>query len=126
MNKDTETETPQGPAQKLGLLTDQLLNHLETRWEYATLNFTEKMSEIVANLASLFAAAVFGLLLFLFLSVGFAIWLGDTIGSRAGGFALAGLIFIPFGFVSYVFIRPFVRDKIIQNVINDEDIQNES
>lgn len=127
MDTNADKEAPQEPASQLEHLTEQLLEHLETRWEYATLGFTEKMSEVVSKLAGFFAAGLFGLIVIFFLSVGLALWLGDLMGNRAGGFAVAGLLFVPFGFAAYIYIRPFVRDKIIQTVIeDDEDVQNES
>lgn len=127
METQADNGTGQAPPTKLEHLTEQLTTHLETRWEYATLGFTEKMSEVVASLASLLAASLFGLMLFLFLSLGFALWLGDVLGNRAGGFALASLMFIPMGIASYIYIRPFVREKIIQTVLkDDDDLPNES
>lgn len=121
MQTNTEPKNDRAAGSKLEYLTEQLLDHLETRWEYATLVFTEKASEIVSNLVSLMAAALFGMMTLLFLSLGFALWLGDMIGSRSGGFALAAVVFVPLGILAYVWIKPFVRTKIIQNILQDDD-----
>lgn len=118
---EADTATSNGQPTRLDRLTEQLLDHLETRWEYVTLTVTEKTSQIVASLVSLMAVGVFGLLTLLFLCLGLAYWLGDVIGSRAGGFVLAAVIFIPLGAVSYYLVKPFIRTKIIQNILQDDD-----
>lgn len=124
---DVDTDAANEQASKLERFTDQLIDHLETRWEYVVLVFTEKTAEISSALAGLFTAAAFGLLALLFFSLSFAWWLGDVLHHRAGGFALTGLIFIPLGAMAYYWIKPFVREKIIQNILqDDDDIQDES
>lgn len=106
--------------QLLHRLFDQLNRHLETRWEYFTLNATEKMSALAANIAGGFTIFIFSLLVLFFFTLGFAWWLGDYIDNRAGGFALTGLIFIPIAFGLFRWIRPFVRNIIIESILNDE------
>jgi len=107
------------PEQLLHRLYEQVNQHLETRWEYLTLTMTEKISGLTAELAGLFTLFVFGVLMLFFFCMGFAWWLGDLIGNRAGGFALAGLIFVPIAFFVYRGIRPFVRNKFLQSVLNE-------
>ena len=118
---DVETAAGEEPASKLERFTEQLIDHLETRWEYVVLVFTEKTSEIASSLAAMLALSVFLLLALLFFSLSFAWWLGDAIGHRAGGFALTGLVFIPMGIAAYFWVKPIVREKIIQNILQDDD-----
>jgi Putative Actinobacterial Holin-X, holin superfamily III len=101
-------------------LYDQLSRHLETRWEYVYLSSAEKASGLAADVAGAASAFVFAVLVLFFFSVGFAWWLGDYIGSRAGGFALAGLIFVPLGLLFFRWVRPFVRTKVIQSILRDD------
>ena len=110
--------------QLLHRLYAQINEHIETRWAYFTLTSTEKLSVFASDLAGALTLAVFGLLVLFFFSMGFAWWLGDFIGNRAGGFALAGLIFIPIAWGAYRWIRPVVRDKIIQSVLPEEKPEN--
>ena len=114
MAEETNTE------QALHRLFEQINEHIETRWAYFTLVFTEKMSALAANLAGAFTIFIFAVLVLFFFSMGFAWWLGDFINSRAGGFALAGLIFIPIAMGVFYWIRPFVRTKIIHAILHDE------
>lgn len=105
-------------------LFEQVNKHIETRIAYVTLTSAEKVSAIMANLTGAIVLFVFAILVLFFFSMGFAWWLGDFIGNRAGGFALAGLIFIPIAFVAFAWVRPFVRDLIIESVLHEENEHN--
>lgn len=110
--------------QLLQRLFEQLNQHIETRLAYFQVTTTEKLSGAAANMAGAFILFVFALLVLFFFSMGFAWWLGDFIGNRAGGFALAGLIFIPIAFFVFRWIGPFVREKIIQSALHENDSEN--
>jgi len=114
MAEQTDTE------QMLHRLYEQVNQHIETRWAYFSLTATEKFSGIAANMAQVLTVMIFTLIMLFFFSLGFAWWLGDLIGHRAGGFALAGLIFLPIAFFVYRWIGPFVRDKVIESILQDE------
>ncbi len=115
------TEETQSDSEKLiNRLYEQINQHLETRWDYLSLTLTEKLSTIAAGLAGAMVLMAFGLLVLFFFSMGFAWWLGDLIGNRAAGFALSGLVFVPIAFVTYRWIGPFVREKVIETALNDE------
>lgn len=107
-------------------LYEQVVKHLETRWAYLELTATEKASALASNLAGVLTIIVFLLLVLFFFSMGFAWWLGDVIGNRAGGFALAGLVFIPIGLLAYRLVRPAVRDAVLQAMIHEEENKQET
>ena len=100
------------------------LQHIETRWEYVSLNVAEKLSGIASGLAGAMVIFLFILIVLFFFSIGFALWLGDYLHNAAAGFALAGFIFVPVGIGTYYWIRPFVRDKIIQTFLEDDTTEN--
>ncbi len=102
-------------------LLEQTMDHVETRLEYFTLVSTEKVSDFASNMARILAAALFGGMMFFFFSMGFAYWLGDKLGSRGGGFAVTGLIFLPALIASWRLIKPLVRAKIIESVLDQQD-----
>lgn len=118
MSKETNQEAP------FERLLEKVLQHLETRWEYFSLTATEKISAAAATLSGVLIVTVIALIVLFFFSIGFAIWLGDYIGNRAGGFALAGLLFVPVAVVAYIKVPPYVRTKIIQNILEDDDTEN--
>lgn len=112
------------PEETLHRLFEQVSQHLETRWKYFSITSTEKLSGIAAGLAGAITIMVFALLVLFFFSMGFAWWLGDFISNRAGGFALAGLIFVPIAYFVYRWIGPFVREKIIESFLNEDEPEN--
>lgn len=120
MSKEPEQDPP------LERLFEKGVQHLETRWEYLSLSTTEKISGAAATITGMLIVAVFTLIILFFLSIGFAVWLGDYLGNRAGGFALAGLLFVPIAFAAYYYIPPFVRSKVIQNMLEDENTDNKN
>ena len=120
MSKETNQES------SFERLLEKTLQHLETRWEFFSLTATEKVSGAAAMFSGFLIICIFALIVLFFFSIGFAIWLGDAIGSRAGGFALAGLAFIPIAIAAFIWVPPFVRSKIIQNIIEDDDTENKS
>jgi small-conductance mechanosensitive channel len=107
-------------------LLDKGLQHLETRWEYYSLTATEKISGAAAAFAGMLIIFMFALMILFFLSIGFAVWLGDYLDNRAGGFALAGLIFVPVAIGAYILIPPVVRSRIIHNMSQDEHTEDEN
>lgn len=106
--------------QLLHRLFEQVSQHIETRWAYFSLTATEKASALAANIAGALTVFVFAVLVLFFFTFGFAWWVGDFIGHRAGGFALTGLIFIPIAAITFRWIRPFVRTKIIQAILHED------
>lgn len=114
MAEETDSE------QLLHRLYEQINKHIETRLAYFMVTSTEKLSGVASNLAGALTLAVFGLLVLFFFSMGFAWWLGDFINHRAGGFALAGLIYVPIAILVFRWIRPFVREKVIQAILHDQ------
>ncbi|MBK7938832.1 MAG: phage holin family protein [Lewinellaceae bacterium] len=96
------------------------LQHLETRWEYLSLSVTEKLSGAASAFAGAAVIFFFTLIILFFFSIGFALWLGGYLQNAAAGFALAGLIFVPIGIGMYYWIRPFVRNKVIQSLLEDD------
>lgn len=107
-------------------LLDKGLQHLETRWEFYSLTATEKISAAAAAFTGMLIIMMFALMILLFLSFGFAIWLGDYIDNRAGGFVLAGLIFVPVAIGAYRLIPPIIRSRIIYNMLHDETTKDEN
>ena len=116
------TETNEKPTSER--LLEQAIQHLETRWQYFSLSATEKVSEAASTLVSVLAVAFFALIMFFFFSVGFAFWLSERLGSRAAGFSLTGLVFLPAALAAFYFVKPWVRSKIIQNILDNDDEQD--
>lgn len=114
-------DTPKHDDPAFHRLFEQVSRHLETRLELLSLTTSERVSAVVANLVGAMVIFVFAMLVLFFFSMGFAWWLGDFLGSRAGGFALAGLIFVPIGYLFFRWLRPAVRSIIIEIALDETD-----
>lgn len=114
MAEETRTED------LLHRLFDQFNEHLETRWRLFSLTAAEKLSGIAADVAGAATVFVFAILVLLFFSLSLAWWLGDFIGSRAGGFALTGLIFVPIGAGVNHWVRGFASRKVIESALKED------
>jgi len=106
-------------------LFDQIVQHLDTRWEYLSILTAEKSAELLSSVVRALVVAVLILQILFFFSIGFAFWLGELIGSTAGGFLLAGLTFVPFALVAYLVLKPIVRSKIIEAFLRHGPDQNQ-
>ena len=109
------------PEELLQQLYEQINTHLETRWAYFSIVSTEKFSVVAARLAGMLTLAIFGLLVLFFFSLGLAWWLGDWIGHRAGGFALAGVVFVPIAYGVFRWIGPFVQEQVMDTLFDDAE-----
>ncbi len=98
-------------------LFEQIEEHVETRWELFALTAAERAAEVAASVTGAVVVFVFGVLVLFFFSMGLGWWLGDLTGSRAGGFALAGLVFVPVGLVVYHVARRAVRERIAREAL---------
>lgn len=116
----------QNAPPSLQTLIEQITQHIETQREYLSLAITEKVSAALGALAGILALCIIGLVALSYFGLAFAFWLGDIIGSRAGGFAVAGVVFIPIAVAAYYLLNPFVRKKIIQIMLEDETTENQN
>lgn len=105
-------------------LFDQVVQHLDTRWEYYSILAAEKSAELVSSVVRALVVAVLALQILFFFSIGFAFWLGEWMGSTAGGFALAGLLFVPLALLAYLVLKPMVRSRIIESFLRNGLDQN--
>lgn len=105
-------------------LFDQVVQHLDTRWEYYSILAAEKSAELVSSVVRALVVAVLALQILFFFSIGFAFWLGEWMGSTAGGFALAGLLFVPLALLAYLVLKPMVRSRIIEAFLRNGLDQN--
>ena len=78
--------------------TADLADHVEdlanTFYRLTLVNATQKASNIISSAAVSLLICSFGILILLFMGVALALWLGNLIDSRAGGFLLAAACFL--------------------------------
>lgn len=73
-------------------LLEKSQDYLETKIEIAKLKTIDKSSDVLSTIVVLISVIFLGLLFFLFISIGLALYLGSLVGSaHAGFFIVAGL-----------------------------------
>ena len=87
---------------------------------------TDKLAEIVSNLASGFVIMLLVALLFVNLNVGIALLIGDLLGRIWLGFVVLAGLYGGAGFLVYLFrdrwIRKPVSNAVIQQLIQEEPV----
>jgi putative superfamily III holin-X len=101
-----------------------LVEHVEdiadTFYKLALVNATQKATNLASSFLVVLALSVFGILCFLFGGIALSLWLGNVIGSRAGGFLIVAGIYIVLLLVVILLrkkiIFPVIRDMLIRKV----------
>ena len=106
--------------EKTADLADHVEDLAETFYKLTIVNVTQKATNIAAGAVVMMALSILGLIVFLFLGVALAWWLGDLVESRAGGFLLSAGFFVLL-LIIIVALRkkivfPFIRNLIISKV----------
>jgi hypothetical protein len=123
-NKHMSTETTE--KSNAERLLDQAMQHLDTRWEYYSILAAEKSAELVSYVVRGLVVAILALQILFFFSIGFAFWLGELLGSTAGGFALAGLVFVPLALLAFFILKPIVRSIILEAFLRYDDLKDKA
>jgi len=92
----------------------------DTWYKLTVVNATEKATSVASAAISMIMLCTVGVFVFVLGGLALAWWLGDLIGSRAGGFLLAagffGLIMVVIILLRKRILFPFFRDLIIRKL----------
>jgi len=98
----------------------------QTTLHLARLKTLDKTSDVLSNIASWLPVIVAGLIFFLILNIGIALWLGEILGETYYGFfAVAGfyaIVFLAFWIFRIPLLKHPMNNSIINQVLNGEDI----
>ena len=101
-------------------LTTHANEYFNTFYRLQVLNLTKKTTDLTANILGGLISVVLGMFVLFFGSVALAWWVGDLLGSRAGGFAaVAGfyaLVAIIILAIRKKIVFPFFRNLIIKKI----------
>lgn len=68
--------------------------YLETLYKKAILQVTQKSVNAGASFISVFLSAIIGFFVLLFGSIGLALWIGNLVNSRTGGFLIIAAFYL--------------------------------
>src|SRR5690348_3470259 len=79
---------------KIAGLTEHVEDAADTFYKLTMVNLVQKTTNIAAGTITVLAICTAGVLVLFFGGLALSWWLGDVVGSRAGGFLLGALFFI--------------------------------
>lgn len=116
-------------SNKLQEIVIRFENFIESNIEYYKLRAFKISMKMIVSLINLFIFGGLFLFTLVFLSIGFALWLGEIIGNSYAGFLLIGAFFVLLLLVMLIFGRKLIEKLIIQNfseiLFDDEELTPE-
>ena len=105
---------------KVGNITDHTADYLDTFVKVSLLKITRKTTNIVSGAISTLIVCMLGMFILFFAGFAAAWWLGDVMGSRAGGFLLLTFFYLVV-IIAVVLLRkkiifPFIRDILARKI----------
>jgi hypothetical protein len=101
------------------------INYVENMWEYARLSAAEKVTSLTAAAIGSIMIAFFSGIIIFFFSLGLAFYIGSVIDSIATGFFIVGFGYVILMVASIIFIKPIIKRKISEIIINALDNEEE-
>ena len=110
---------------KVERLVSNVKLYAETKLDLAILNVQDKLSGVVALIASYLLMTVFGFFIMLFLSMGIAWYIGEKTGDASMGyFSIAGFYLIVV-IVLYIFREKLIKAPIVNAILKVVSIHEE-
>jgi hypothetical protein len=113
----------------LEVLVERIEAYAKTSLKLFRLKATDKVAELVSDMASGLTMAVILILVFVNLNIGIALFLGDLFGKTYLGFLAVSGLYACFGFLVYFFrskwIKTPVNNLVINNLLKNDDISEE-
>lgn len=105
--------------EKTADIVDHVEDIAETYYRLTIVNATQKATSLASSVVIMLIVAALGMFILVFLAIALAIWLGDLIHSRSGGFLLsAGIFLVVLGIVFLIrkSIIKSIRDLIVRRI----------
>ena len=103
---------------KIESVIQHLNDYLETRWKLFVLNSSDKASDIISSIASVFLIALSMMFVLLFLSISSALWIGHSLENTSIGFLYVGLFYLVVTILLFVFRHTLIKIPVINKLLN--------
>jgi hypothetical protein len=111
------------------LLLEHAQAYTKTSIQLFKLKATEKLAEVISNLASGFVIVIIMALFFINLNIAIALLIGNLLGKVWLGFILVSGLYALIGLIIYLFrnslIKRPVNNSIITELLMDENIKDD-
>ena len=110
------------PASLIGTLLEKTEHYIKSGAELYKLKAIDKSADLVSTLTARLALIVFLILVFLMLSVGVALLIGEILGKTYYGFFIVSGFYLLVGIVLYYFrntlLKTPLRNSIVTQALN--------
>ena len=103
---------------RLESVIEHLNAYFEARWNLFVLNTSDRASDIISSLASVVLIALSMAFVLLFLSIGAALWIGNSYGNISIGFLYVGLFYLFVSILLIIFRRSFIKIPVINKLLS--------
>jgi len=106
--------------EKTADLADHVEDFATTFYKLTVVKLTQKVTNVASNLLLVLSIAFFGFIIVLFGGIALAYWIGDLVGSRAGGFLITAgfflLVLLIIAAIRKKIVFPYIRNLIIRKI----------
>lgn len=99
-------------------LFEKVEAYIKTNVELIKLRTIDKLSVVIASLASRFVLLVLFSIFFLMVNIGLAIWLGQVMGQVYYGFFLIAGVYALLAMILFMFRDSIIKNPIINSIIS--------
>ena len=96
---------------------EHITNYLEARYNLAVLETSDKLTNLLSSLAAALVVGIVGLFVLIFVSVGLALWIGQSSDNNAAGFFWVALIYAVIGAVLYSVRNKFIKIPVLNALV---------
>jgi hypothetical protein len=94
----------------------------ETKMEIWKLKVVNRIASTVSSLIAVMAVVLFVVIALLIISLGAAVWIGNSLGQLSYGFFIVGGFYVLAGILLYLFRKPLLKTPI-SNLIIDKIVK---
>jgi hypothetical protein len=103
---------------KIETIIQDVRHYIETRMKILLLDTTDKASSTISSIASMLLLAVSLIFVLLFLSIGAALWIGNSFGETSMGFLIIGLFYLVVGIILYAGRKSIIKTPVANSMLN--------
>ena len=108
----------ESPTSLIGILFEKAEHYAQTSAELYKLKAIDKSADVLSTLSARLTIVVFIVVFFLILSIGMALWIGETLGKSSYGFFIVAGFYALAGILFYVFRNTWVKEPIRNSIIS--------
>jgi len=108
-------------SEKFSRLLNSSREYVETKVELEVLKGAEKVAQGMSIFASLLATLAMGILILLFIGLGFAVWINEAMQSGYAGYFIVSGGLVILLLLIYLLGRKQIKKAVINNILNSID-----